>query len=202
MITLYTAATPNGHKASVTLEELQIPYQTQVLSLSNNEQKTPAFLAINPNGRIPAIVDSSNDNFAVFESAAIMIYLAEKQPTPLWPEDPKRRSQVLQWLMFQMAGVGPMMGQAGWFLRAEEKVPLAIERYKNESLRLLTVLDTQLAQQEFLVGDYSLADIANFCWARATDYLQLDISHLKNLQRWLATIAQRPAVVRGLEVGQ
>jgi glutathione S-transferase len=200
MITLYTAATPNGHKASVTLEELGLPYTVHPLNLMKGEQKTPQFLAINPNGRIPAIVDSEEDDFAVFESGAIMIYLAEKTGK-LLPTDVRGRSRVIQWLLFQMGGVGPMMGQANVFFRyMPEKIQPAIDRYQNESRRLLTVLDTRLKDSEYLAGDYSIADIANFCWARTHNWSGVDISDLPNLKRWMDAIYARDAVQRGLKV--
>lgn len=200
MITLYTAATPNGHKASVTLEELGLAYTVHPLNLMKGEQKAPEFLAINPNGRIPAIVDSEEDDFAVFESGAIMLYLAEKTGK-LLPTDVRGRSNVIQWLMFQMGGVGPMMGQANVFFRyMPEKIQPAIDRYQNESKRLLTVLDTRLRDNEFLAGDYSIADIANFCWARTHNWSGVDISDLPNLKRWMDTIYARDAVQRGLKV--
>lgn len=200
MITLYTAATPNGHKASVTLEELGLPYTVKALNLMKGEQKQPEFLAINPNGRIPAIVDSEEDDFAVFESGAIMIYLAEKTGR-LLPTDVRGRSSVIQWLMFQMGGLGPMMGQANVFYRyMPEKIQPAIDRYQNESKRLMTVLDNRLKDHEYLAGDYSIADIANFCWARTFNWSGVDISDLPNLQRWMDAIKQREAVQRGLQV--
>ena len=156
MIDLYTAATPNGHKVSIALEELNLPYTLQVLNLSQGEQKTPAFLAINPNGRIPAIVDRSEEDFAVFESGACLIYLAEKTGH-LMPRDVKGRSRVLQWLMFQMGGIGPMMGQANVFFRYfPEKLQPAIDRYQGESRRLFAVLDAHLNEHEYLAGDYQL----------------------------------------------
>ena len=161
MIDLYTAATPNGYKVSVALEELGLPYELHTLDLAAQEQKQPWFLAINPNGRIPAIIDHDENDFAVFESGAILVYLAEKTGR-LMPHDPKGRSRVMQWLMFQMGGIGPMMGQANVFYRyLPEKIPLAIHRYQNESKRLFRVLDTHLAEHEWLAGDYSIADIAN-----------------------------------------
>ena len=162
MIDLYTADTPNGFKVSIALEELGLPYEVHALSFANREQKAPEYLKINPNGRIPAIVDRDNDNFAVFESGAILIYLAEKTGR-LMPSDFKGRSTVIQWLMFQMGGVGPMQGQANVFHRYfPEKIPAAIERYQHETRRLYDVLDGRLAQVEYLAGDYSIADIATF----------------------------------------
>ena len=200
MIDLYTAATPNGHKASITLEELEIPYELHAIDLSSGAQKEPWFLKINPNGRIPAIVDRDNGDFAVFESGAIMLYLAEKAGK-LIPSDEKGRSRVVQWLMFQMGGLGPMMGQANVFTRYfPEKLPGAIERYQRESRRLLEVLDGHLAENEWLAGDYSIADIANFAWARIHEWPEVSIDGLDNLKRWMDAIAARPAVQRGLKV--
>ena len=198
MIDLYTAATPNGYKVSIALEELGLPYELSVLNLAEGEQKQPGFLALNPNGRIPAIVDRDADDFPVFESGAILVYLAEKTDR-LMPSDPKGRSRVLQWLMFQMGGLGPMMGQANVFTRYfPEQIPPVIDRYLRESRRLLEVLDGRLAQAEWLAGDYSIADIANFAWARTHAWPGVDISGLDHLQRWLDAIAARPAVQRGL----
>ncbi len=199
MIDLYTAATPNGHKVSIALEELGLPYTLKVLDLSQGEQKTPDFLAINPNGRIPAIVDHEAGGFAVFESGAILIYLAEKTGR-LMPSDVQGRSRVIQWLMFQMGGVGPMMGQANVFFRYfPEKIQSAIDRYQGESKRLLTVLDGHLKDHEYLAGDYSIADIANWAWVRTHRWSGVDVSDLPHLQRWLDAIRQRPAVQRGIE---
>ena len=199
MIDLYTAATPNGHKVSIALEELGLPYTLKVLDLSKGEQKTPTFLAINPNGRIPAIVDHEAGGFAVFESGAILIYLAEKTGR-LMPSDVQGRSRVIQWLMFQMGGVGPMMGQANVFFRYfPEKIQPAIDRYQGESKRLLTVLDGHLKDHEYLAGDYSIADIANWAWVRTHRWSGVDVSDLPHLQRWLDAIRQRPAVQRGIE---
>ena len=199
MIDLYTAATPNGHKVSIALEELGLPYTLRVLDLAKGEQKTPAFLAINPNGRIPAIIDHEAGGFAVFESGAILIYLAEKTGR-LMPSDVQGRSRVIQWLMFQMGGVGPMMGQANVFFRYfPEKIQPAIDRYQGESKRLLTVLDGHLKDHEYLAGDYSIADIANWAWVRTHRWSGVDVSDMPHLQRWLDAIRQRPAVQRGIE---
>ncbi|WUR11273.1 glutathione binding-like protein [[Empedobacter] haloabium] len=198
MIDLYTAATPNGHKISIALEELELQYTLHVLDLSANEQKEPWFLNFNPNGRIPAIVDRANDNFAVFESGAILIYLAEKTGR-LLPADPEGRSRVLQWLMFQMGGIGPMMGQANVFYRYfPEKLQPAIDRYQGETKRLFRVLDGQLRDNEYLAGEYSIADIANWAWVRTHKWSGVDVDDLPNLQRWLNTIGDRPAVQRGI----
>ena len=200
MIDLYTAATPNGHKVSIALEELGLPYSLHVLELSANEQKEPWFLAINPNGRIPAIVDRDEDDFAVFESGAILIYLAEKTGR-LMPHDAKGRSRVLQWLMFQMGGIGPMMGQANVFYRYfPEKIQPAIDRYQGEVRRLFRVLDGHLAKHEYLAGDYSIADIANWAWVRTHSWSGVAIDDLTNLTRWRDQIRARPAVQRGIEM--
>jgi len=198
MIDLYTAATPNGHKISIALEELGLQYTLHQLDLSVNEQKEPWFLAINPNGRIPAIVDRAHNNFAVFESGAILIYLAEKSGR-LMPTDADGRSQVLQWLMFQMGGIGPMMGQANVFYRYfPEKLQPAIDRYQGESRRLFTVLDGRLKDHEFLAGDYSIADIANWAWVRTHKWSGVSTEGLPHLQRWIELIRARPAVQRGI----
>ncbi len=199
-IALYTASTPNGHKVSIALEELGLDYDVHPVSLSAGEQKQPWFLELNPNGRIPVIVDKGADDFVVFESGAILIYLAEKTGK-LMPADPRGRSRVLQWLMFQMGGVGPMMGQANVFHRyAPEKIPYAIARYQRESRRLLEVLDGQLREQQFLAGDYSIADIANWAWATTHAWSDISVDGLPGLQRWLEEIAARPAVQRGKRV--
>ena len=200
MIELYTAATPNGWKVSIMLEELGIPYKVTPISLSKGEQKEAWYMKLNPNGRIPTIVDRDNDDFAVFESGAILIYLAEKFGK-FMPQDMKGRSLVIQWLMFQMGGIGPMMGQANVFYRyAPEKIPYAIGRYQRESRRLLEVLDTRLKDNEFLAGDYSIADIANWAWARGYEWGGINIDGLDNLKRWIDQIAARPAVQRGRAV--
>lgn len=200
MIDLYTAATPNGWKASVALEEMELAYSVVPVNLLKGEQKTASFLAKNPNGRIPVIVDKSEDDHVVFESGAIMIYLAEKTGMFL-PSDAKGRSKVLQWLMFQMGGVGPMMGQANVFYRyLEEKMPIAIDRYQNEVRRLFTVLDGHLANHEYLVDDYSIADMANWCWVRTYEWSGASIDGLDNLIRWKNSIEARPAARRGVEV--
>ena len=199
MIDLYTAATPNGHKVSIALEELALPYTLKVLDLSKGEQKLPQYLAICPNGRIPAIVDHAADGVAVFESGAILIYLAEKTGQ-LMPSDAKGRSRVLQWLMFQMGGIGPMMGQANVFFRYfPEKIPAAIDRYQGECKRLFRVLDGHLAAHEYLAGDYSIADIANWAWVRTHRWSGVEIDDLPHLKRWRDAIRARPAVQRGIE---
>tara|TARA_B100000953_G_scaffold223796_1_gene185421 strand:+ start:3823 stop:4482 length:660 start_codon:yes stop_codon:yes gene_type:complete len=200
MIDLYTAATPNGWKASVALEEMGLKYTAHGVNLMKGEQKTPEFLAMNPNGRIPVIVDREEDGHVVFESGAIMIYLAEKTGMFL-PRDAKRKSQVMQWLMFQMGGIGPMMGQANVFHRyLEEKIPVAIARYQNEVRRLFTVLDGHLENKAYLVDDYSIADMANWCWVRTYEWSGVSIEGLDNLIRWKNSIEARPAARRGVEV--
>ena len=199
MIDLYTAATPNGHKVSIALEELGLPYNVTVLDLSKGEQRTPAFLAINPNGRIPALVDREAEDFAVFESGACLIYLAEKTGQ-LMPTDAKGRSRVLQWLMFQMGGVGPMMGQANVFFRYfPEKIPVVIDRYQGETRRLFGVLDGHLKDHEYLAGDYSIADIANWAWVRTHRWSGVALDGLPHLKRWRDQLRARPAVQRGIE---
>jgi GSH-dependent disulfide-bond oxidoreductase len=200
MIDLYTAATPNGHKISIALEELGLPYTVHQIDMGKLEQKRPEFLRINPNGRIPAIIDREANNFPVFESGAILIYLAEKTGR-LMPADPQGRSTVLQWLMFQMGGIGPMMGQANVFFRYfPEKIQPAIDRYQTEVRRLLGVLDTHLADREFLAGAYSIADIANWSWVRTHNWSGVSLEGLPHLSRWVAQLAARPACQRGIEV--
>ena len=200
MIDLYTAPTPNGHKASCTLEALEIPYETHFINIREGDQHTPEFLALCPNGRIPAIVDRDNDNLAVFESGAIMIYLAEKAGK-LLPTDSKGRSRVIQWVMFQMGGIGPMMGQANVFYRyLPEKIPVAIDRYQNEGRRLFEVLDNHLANNEWLADDYSIADIANWCWVRTYKWSGISRDGLENLDRWLYVMKEIPAMRKGVEV--
>jgi GST-like protein len=200
MIDLYTAPTPNGWKASITLEELEIPYEVHTINLLAGEQKQPWYLEINPNGRIPAIVDRDEGDFPVFESGAVMIYLAEKAGR-LLPTDRRGRSRVIQWLMFQMGGVGPMMGQANVFYRYfPEKIQAAIDRYQNESRRLFEVLDARLASSEWLADEFSIADIANWAWARTHKWSGVSADGLEHLQRWLGQLAERPGCQRGVEV--
>jgi glutathione S-transferase len=200
MIELLTADTPNGWKVSIALEELSLPYTFRHIKLSAGEQKEAWYLKLNPNGRIPTIIDHDAGDFVVFESGAILIYLAEKTGK-LLPHDVAGRSQVLQWLMFQMGGVGPMMGQANVFFRyAAEKIPYAIERYQREVRRLFEVLDRQLADHIYLAGDYSIADIATWSWVQGHDWSGVSLAGLAHLQRWHDVIAARPAVQRGKAV--
>lgn len=200
MIDLYTAATPNGWKVSIALEELELPYSVHPINLTELEQKKPEFLALNPNGRIPAIVDRDADGLTVFESGAILIYLAEKTGR-LIPADTAGRMAAIQWLMFQMGGVGPMMGQANVFFRYfPEKIQPAIDRYQNECRRLFEVLDTRLGQAEFLAGEYSIADIANWAWVRTHKWSGVSIEGLENLRRWNDALYARPACLKGIKV--
>ncbi len=206
MIELYTHATPNGHKVSILLEELALPYKIHLVDLAANEQFSPAFLAINPNNKIPAIVDPDGPEgrpVSLFESGAILIYLAEKTRSPLLPASGEARYAVVQWLMFQMAGVGPMFGQAGHFtIYAKENIPYGIERYTTEAKRLLAVMDTQLTRAPWIAGDdYSIADIAIFPWTNSI----LRVPQFPNLDawpavcRWREQMLARSAVQRGLE---
>ncbi len=200
MIELHTAATPNGHKVSIALEELELPYRVHKIDLAALQQKTPEFLDLNPNGRIPVIVDTEADDFVVFESGAILVYLAEKTGR-LMPTEVKGRSRVMQWLMFQMGGIGPMMGQANVFFRYfPEKIQPAIDRYQGEVRRLFGVLDGHLAKNEYLAGDYSIADIANWAWVRTAKWSGVELDGLPNLMRWVEQLAARPACQRGIEV--
>lgn len=200
MIELLTSRTPNGYKVSIALEEMKLPYSVTSISLKDKVQKEPWFLELNPNGRIPAIIDHDADDFAVFESGAILVYLAEKTGQ-FMPTDAKGRSVVMQWLMFQMGGIGPMMGQANVFFRYfPEKIPSAIARYQNESRRLIEVLNSHLANNEWLAGDYSIADMANWAWVRTHDWSGVSIEGLEHVQRWHDVMAARPACQRGVEV--
>jgi len=196
-IKLYTAATPNGWKVSIALEEMALPYEVRVIDFASSEQKAEWYLRLNPNGRIPTLDD---DGFVVFESGAILIYLAEKTGKFL-PADVHGRSRVLQWLMFQMSGVGPMMGQANVFLRYfPEKIQPAIDRYQREVTRLFAVLDRQLAGHEYIAGDYSIADMALWPWVSGYEWSGVTVDEFANLRRWLALIGARPAVQAGRDV--
>ena len=200
MIDLYTAPTPNGRKISIALEEMELPYRAILVNLVAGEQKEPEFLAINPNGRIPAIVDRDAGDFAVFESGAILLWLAEKSGRFL-PTGAKPRSVALQWLFFQVGGVGPMQGQANVFYRyAEQKIPFAIERYQREVRRLFEIYDRRLAAEEYLAGDYSIADMATWPWIITHDWSGVPVEGLEHLQRWLRAVGERPAVSRGMDV--
>ena len=202
MIQLYTWGTPNGKKVSIMVEEVGIPYEVHAINLQKGDQHKPDYLAINPNNKIPAIIDTEGPDgklLTLFESGAILMYLAEKTGK-LWPKETRKRYEVIQWLMFQMGGVGPMFGQANYFFRAQEKVPQAIERFHKEALRLYSVLDKQLGQQEFLAGDYSIADIATYPWVWRHEMHQVKLEQFSNVKRWYDAIAARPAVQRGMAV--
>lgn len=200
MIDFYTWSTPNGRKVSIALEEMAVPYEVCLVKLRENEQKNAAFLKINPNGRIPAIVDRDNDHFAIFESGAIMIYLADMSGRFL-PADTKERSIVMQWLMWQMGGLGPMQGQANVFYRYfPETLPSVISRYQNETLRLFGVMNTRLSDAEFLAGDYSIADMACYPWVAQHDWSGLSLDEYPHLIRWFDTVGARPGVEIGMTV--
>ena len=199
MIDLYTSATPNGHKVSIALEEMGLDYEVHTIDLRSGEHKREPFLTHSPNGRIPAIHDRDY-NLSIFESGAIMIHLAERSGQYL-PTDTVGRSRVIQWLMFQMGGIGPMMGQANVFYRYfPEKIQAAIDRYQSEGRRLFEVLNTQLGKTEYLAGDYSIADMANWAWVRTHRWSGIEIDGLEHLQRWHNTIKVRPAAEKGITV--
>ena len=201
MIDVYTWNTPNGHKARIMLEECGLDYRVHPVNLDEGEQFAPDFLAISPNNKIPAIVDREGPGGApisVFESGAILLYLAEKTQR-LMPSDPRDRWQAMEWLMFQMSAVGPMFGQLGHFLyAATESLPYAIGRYSDEAQRLAGVVDRRLEGRDFLVGDYSVADIACWPWLARHERLGIDLDELPHLTGWLERIGDRPAVQRGL----
>jgi len=203
LIKLYTAPTPNGRKVSIMLEEVGLAYEVHRIDMGAGDQFEPAFLEISPNNKIPAIVDPDGPGGApinVFESGAILIYLAEKTGQ-LLPTDTRERLSVLQWLMFQMGGVGPMFGQANHFIKfAAEDVPYGKKRYREEAMRLLGVMDRRLAEVEFLAGDYSIADIATWPWVMRAEWYDTDWSQFPNTKRWYDQIGERPAVQRGTAV--
>ncbi len=200
---LYTWATPNGHKAQIMLEELGVDYELRPVNIFDGEQFAEGFGRINPNRRIPVLVDSSlpgEPPLPVFESGAILLYLAEKYDRFL-PGSTRGRSEAIQWLMWQMGGLGPMLGQGQHFWSyAREKYPYSIERYTKEGRRLLEVMETQLAEREFMAGEYSIADIACFPWVRIHKLANLSIEDLPNLRRWYGAIRTRPAVDRGMNI--
>ena len=202
MIELYSASTPNGFKISIALEEMEIPYKVITVDFESDDHRSPAFLAINPNGRIPAIVDRTNNDLAVFESGAILIYLAEKSGKFLPTVDAStERSRVLQWLMFQMANLGPMMGQAATFIRYfDEKVTAAIDRYQNESNRIFGVLDEHLSRNKYLAGAYSIADMATYPWLFFAEWCGVPYDGYQNLNKYVERIKNRPAVERGMNI--
>jgi len=203
LIKLYTAPTPNGRKVSIMLEEVGLPYEIHRIDMGAGDQFEPAFLEISPNNKIPAIVDSDGPDGApinLFESGAILIYLAEKTGRFL-PSETRERLSVLQWLMFQMSGVGPMFGQANHFIKfAAEDVPYGKKRYRDEAMRLLGVMDRRLAEVEFLAGDYSIADIATWPWVMRAEWYDTDWSQFPNTKRWYDQVGARPAVQRGTAV--
>ena len=200
MIDLYTWSTPNGRKVSIMLEELGLAYKVHPIDIGKDEQFQPHFLAISPNNKIPAIVDRDN-GWSVFESGAILIYLAEKTGRFL-PSEPRARMVTLEWLMFQMGGIGPFLGQAHHFNRsAPERVPYAIKRYNDEAKRLYGVLDRRLADRPYLVGeDYTIADIATWPWISRFEWQEIDLATFPDVKRWYETIKARPAVQRGYDV--
>jgi GST-like protein len=204
MITLYTWGTPNGRKISIALEELGLPYEVRTIDITHGQQFTPEFLALNPNHKIPVLVDSDGPDGApitLSESGAILLYLAEKTGR-LLPAAARARYAALQWLMFQMGGIGPMLGQAHHFLRfAPDVIPYAVERYGKEAARLYGVLETRLSECDWLAGDeYSIADIATFPWIARHDWQGIDLARYPAVKRWYDAIADRPAVRRGMEV--
>ena len=197
MINLYTFRTPNGQKPAIALEEMGLPYTSHKVDISKDEQFSPEFVALNPNSKIPVITDTDT-GLTIFESGAILIYLAEKTGQ-LLPTDPAQRFNVLQWLMFQMGSVGPMFGQLGHFRNAAPApVPYAINRYEKETLRLYSVLDTQLAHHEYVADEYSIADIAIYPWVMAHQYFKVPLDNHPHLIRWTETVGQRPAVEAGM----
>jgi GST-like protein len=199
MIDLFTFSTPNGRKVSIMLEEVQLPYTVHKVDITKGEQFTPEYVAINPNSKIPAIIDRETD-ITVFESGAILIYLAEKAGC-LLPMNQRDRFRVLEWLMFQMGSVGPMFGQLNHFKRyAPEPIPYAIDRYERETLRLYGVLNQQLAKHEYICGEYSIADIALFPWVAAYPFQGLTLDNHLHLKRWFELVQARPAVKRGMQV--
>ena len=199
MIELYTWSTPNGRKVSIALEEMGLPYKAITVDIGKDEQFKPDFLKISPNNRIPAIVDHDN-GLALFESGAILMYLADKTGK-FWPKNVKDHWQTTQWLMWQMGGVGPMLGQVHHFVKYNAgKAPYAEERYLKEAKRLYGVLDKQLAQTEFVAGDYSIADMSIWPWISRFEWQQMDLNQYPNVKRWYVAIAKRPAVQKGYDV--
>jgi len=203
MIELYTWSTPNGRKVSIMLEEIGLPYNVHAINIGKNDQFTPEFVAINPNSKIPAIVDPDGPDgkpVSLMESGAILIYLAEKNGK-LMPAAPRERYAALQWLMFQMGGVGPMFGQVHHFLRAaKEPVPYAIERYTKETQRLYGVLDARLKTERYLAGEYSIADVATYPWVARYEWHKTRLEDFPNVKRWFDEISERPAVQKGMAV--
>ena len=202
MIQLYTWGTPNGKKVSIMLEEIELAYEVHAINLGQGDQFKPEYLAINPNNKIPSIIDTDGPGgkpLTLFESGAILMYLAEKTGK-LWPADLRQRYLVIQWLMFQMGGVGPMFGQANYFFRLEEKVPYAIERYHKEALRLYAVLEKALGQNEYLAGKYSIADVATYPWVWRHEMHHVKLEEFPHVKAWYDKISERPAVKRGMDI--
>ena len=199
MIDLYTWSTPNGRKASIMLEEIGLPYTVHSIDISKDEQFAPDFLKISPNNRIPAIVDRDT-GISVFETGALMIYLADKTGK-LLPKEGAARYQVIEWLMWQMGGIGPMLGQAHHFIKYNKgKAPYAEERYSKEANRLYGVLDRRLQGRDFVAGDYSIADIAIWPWISRFEWQEVNMKQYPNVKRWYEAIAARPAVKKGYAV--
>jgi GSH-dependent disulfide-bond oxidoreductase len=202
VIQLYTWGTPNGKKVSIMLEEIGMPYEVFPINIGQRDQFKPEYLEINPNNKIPSIIDTDGPGgkpFTIFESGAILMYLAEKSGK-LWPADIRQRYTVIQWLMFQMGGIGPMFGQANYFYRQEEKNSGAIERFRKEALRLYGVLDKELARRDYLAGEYSIADIATYTWVGRHDGHHVQLEEFPNVKRWFDAISKRAAVQRGMEI--
>jgi len=204
MIELYTWGTPNGRKVSIMLEEIGLPYAVRAIDITKGDQHAPEYVAINPNHKIPSIVDPYGPDgrpIAMFESGAILIYLAGKAGR-LLPETLRGRFEALQWLMFQMGHVGPMFGQVHFFLRsAKVEVPYAIERYTKEKDRLYGVLDRRLGEAEYLAaGEYTIADVATYPWVARHEWHKTDLADFPNVKRWFDAIGARPAVARGMAV--
>jgi GSH-dependent disulfide-bond oxidoreductase len=198
MLHLHLWTTPNGYKPLILLEELGVPFTLHAVDINKNVQKEPGFLALNPNGRIPALVDDDANGATVFESGAILIYLAEKYGRFLPTNNPQARANVMAWLMFQMSGIGPMFGQAYHFKGAKREDSYGLERYTKESERLLTVLESRLANHDFLADEYSIADMATLPWVRIVAGLGLTLDALPGTARWVQRCEARPAVARAL----
>ncbi len=202
MIDLYTWTTSNGRKISIMLEEVGLPYTVHPINIGKDEQFAPEFVKINPNSKIPAIVDGEGPDgkpITIFESGAILIYLAEKTGK-LLPTDPRERMTVLQWLMFQMGGIGPMFGQTHHFMRRAREETYGVERYGKETRRLYGVLDARLGEVDYIAGDYSIADIATYPWVWRREWQEVDLNDFPNVKRWFDTVGARPAVEKGMNV--
>ena len=203
MITLYTWGTPNGRKVSIMLEECGLPYRVKTIDITQGEQIKPEFVAINPNSKIPAIVDPDGPDggpITLIESGAILLYLAARTGKFL-PATDRGKYEAMQWLMFQMGGIGPMFGQTHHFLRfAPEPIPYAIKRYSTETARLYGVLDKRLREAEYLAGEYTIADMATFPWVARHEWQKIDLADYPDVRRWYDVIAARPGVIRGMAI--